>query len=175
MKKIASSKIIYEGFFDLREEKIEVKEDKTETYCYLASKGDGVVILAELAPSKFIFIHEYRIPIQKRILSCPGGRLESDESFIEGANRELLEETGYKANSMKLLYHYFPFPAASNQKNWVFHATGLSLVAPLRLDPTEDISVKILSLSEIYDLDLNKYELDSTIPSALFFKSLFKE
>lgn len=175
MKKATSSKIIYEGFFDLKEEKIEIVKGKTETYCYLASKGDGVVILAEPSPSTFIFIHEYRIPIQKKILSCPGGRLEQGESLLDGANRELLEETGYRANSMKLLYYYFPFPSASDQKNWVFHATGLSLVAPLSLDPIEDISVKILSLSEIYDLDLNKYELDSTIPSALFFKSLFKE
>lgn len=175
MKKVISTTLVYEGFFDLKEDKIEISKEKEENYCYLASKGDGVVILAEISPSTFIFINEYRIPLRKKILSCPGGRLEEEEPPVDGARRELMEETGYRAESMRLLYHYFPFPSASDQKNWIFHATDLILTAPLSLDPMEEISVKILSLSEIYNLDLNKYELDSTIPSALFFKSLFKE
>ncbi|PVX39693.1 phosphatase NudJ [Pasteurella langaaensis DSM 22999] len=53
---------------------------------------------------KFLFVEE--IEYGKRTLNQPAGHLEKDESILQGASRELYEETGICADIQKLLKIY---------------------------------------------------------------------
>lgn len=53
---------------------------------------------------KFLFVEE--IEYGKRTLNQPAGHLEKDESILQGASRELYEETGIRADMQKLLKIY---------------------------------------------------------------------
>lgn len=53
---------------------------------------------------KFLFVEE--IEYGKRTLNQPAGHLEPNESLLEGAKRELFEETGIKAEMSSLIKIY---------------------------------------------------------------------
>jgi 8-oxo-dGTP pyrophosphatase MutT (NUDIX family) len=50
-----------------------------------------------------ILINQEEQPGKDSFLSLPGGRLELEETLEEGARRELLEETGYSADTLELI------------------------------------------------------------------------
>lgn len=51
----------------------------------------------------FIVIEQRRFPAEQRMLVLPGGARDTNESAEDAARRELLEETGYEAESLELL------------------------------------------------------------------------
>lgn len=53
---------------------------------------------------KFLFVEE--IEYGKRTLNQPAGHLEKDETLLQGASRELYEETGIRAEMQKLVKIY---------------------------------------------------------------------
>ncbi len=171
--KIAKNqRLIYQGFFDFIEDTVLDSQGKKHLYCSLIAKADGVVILPEIAHNTFLFIIEYRRPIQKKILSCPGGRIDEKETPLQAAHRELLEETGYEASEFISLSTYYPFPSVSNQKIHLFLAKTLKKVALPKLDPLEEITLKQLHLDELLNWDSLTHPIDSSIPSALFYRDL---
>jgi ADP-ribose pyrophosphatase len=170
IKKIRED-VVYQGFFNLRIDHFKDKNQSSHEYMCLESLADGVVVLAEASNEKFLIIEEYRYPLEKKIFSLPGGRVNNDEPPLAGAQRELLEETGYEADDWILLGEFYPFPSASDQKIWVFWARGLKKMQAPHHDPLEDLSCYMLDLKEILALSPEKAKLDSTIPMALFLKT----
>ena len=53
---------------------------------------------------KFLFVEE--IEYGKRTLNQPAGHLEANETLLEGASRELFEETGIRAEIQRLIKIY---------------------------------------------------------------------
>lgn len=53
---------------------------------------------------KFLFVEE--IEYGKRTLNQPAGHLEKEETLLEGASRELFEETGIRAEMSSLIKIY---------------------------------------------------------------------
>ena len=167
-------RLLYEGFFDVKEDTFVDAQGKEHLYCSLVAKADGVVVLPELAHHSFLLILEYRYPIHKKVLSCPGGRIDPQETPLQAAQRELLEETGYEAKEFLSLPAYYPFPSASNQKIHLFLARGLKKTSQPKLDPLESISLKTLHFKELLDWDYEKHPIDSVLPAALFYAELLR-
>jgi ADP-ribose pyrophosphatase len=169
IKKI-KQETLFSGFFNLRLDHFVDKDQQIHEYMCLESLADGVVVLAELEPEKFIILEEYRFPVEKKILSLPGGRLNPGESPLEGAKREFLEETGFEGKEWSLLGQFYPFPSASNQKIWVFQAKDLKKTAAPHHDPLEVLTCLQLTFKEILALSCKEAKLDSTIAMAMFLK-----
>jgi ADP-ribose pyrophosphatase len=162
---------IYQGFFNLRIDHFLDEKLKHHEYMCLESTADGVVVLAETDNHQYVIVQEHRYPVGKKILSLPGGRVNSFEPPLDAAKREFLEETGYTADTWDLLGEFYPFPSASDQKIWVFWARNLSKISLPHYDPLEIISYSLLELKDIFSLNPQQAKLDSTIPMALFLKS----
>ena len=69
---------------------------------------------------RILLIDHYRFITDTRGWEIPSGRIDSGETVLEAAARELLEETGYTAAEWQVLGKYHPSNGSSNQ---VFHAT----------------------------------------------------
>jgi ADP-ribose pyrophosphatase len=130
---------------------------------------DWVNIVAVTKEKKLILIEQYRPPVDHVTLEVPGGSLDpkSLENTEEAAKRELLEETGYKAGTIKLLNFHYPNPALQTNKVWTYLAEDCIKIKNQELDEFEDIDVREVSIA-----DAIKFSRDGTISHSLVLTSL---
>ncbi|AZI15084.1 NUDIX domain-containing protein [Avibacterium paragallinarum] len=83
---------------------------------------------------KFLFVKEFEYG--KMTLNQPAGHLEQNESIIEGAMRELLEETGIRAKPSKLIKIY-QWYAPRSQKDYLRFVFSVELTAHFPISPTD--------------------------------------
>jgi len=81
----------------------------------------------------------------------PGGKLEPNEDPLIGAQRELEEETGYRAKKWKPLVEYYGSPGFLGESMKVFLAEGL-LAGDAHPEDDEDIDFRLVKLSEIVEM-----------------------
>lgn len=131
---------------------------------------DWVNVVALTRDKQVVMEKQYRHGIQKTILEIPGGVIDaSDESPLDAARRELLEETGYSGDTFIQIGKVCPNPA--NQTNTIhsFLALDVKKVAEQALDETEDIEVVLKPLEEVISMARNGELLQSMQVSAVFF------
>lgn len=113
-----------------------------------------VIIVAMTRGQKVIFVEQYRPPVGKRVIEFPAG-LVSDhhtiegESFLAAARRELLEETGYRAQKMALLLKGPVASGLSSDMVTMVRAYGLTKIAPGGGDELESITVHEVALAKV--------------------------
>jgi ADP-ribose pyrophosphatase len=143
------------------------------------NKTSGIVgILAVTPENKILLVEQYRPPLGKRVIEIPAGLAgdiegSEDEALAIAATRELLEETGYKAGSMRYLTEGPASAGLSTEVITFFHACGLKKVTLGGGDAEEDITVHEVPLSELENWLLNKCAsgclVDYKIYASLYF------
>lgn len=110
-------------------------------YFYRFNFTDWVNIVPELDRETLIMIKIYRFGIEGYSLEFPGGQVDRGDSPMESAKKELIEETGYKAESLDLLSWVHPNPAIQNNKCFLYLAKNIDKVSLPELEEAEDISI----------------------------------
>ena len=72
-----------------------------------------------------VMVRQYRHPVGEVTLELPAGKLDAGESPLLCVRRELAEETGYTARTIKPLIRYWPTPAFADELLHLYVATGL--------------------------------------------------
>ena len=99
---------------------------------------------------KLVLIRQYRFTIAGWLLEFPAGTLELNEAPTETIQRELEEETGYRANQWRSLGKFALAPGYSDEYIYAFLAQDLEkLDNPPIQDEDEDIEVVLMSFSEL--------------------------
>lgn len=94
---------------------------------YVSHPGAVAVVAVDEA-NRLLLVNQYRHPVKATLWELPAGLRDLDgEPAIETAKRELLEETGYKAEHLEPLISFFPSPGGLSEEIQVFIASGLSL------------------------------------------------
>ncbi len=90
----------------------------------------GVVALDESGPApRVLMIRQYRHPVGRLLWELPAGlRDVGGEPLLRTGRRELLEETGYRAERWNVLVDYFTSPGIITERLRVFLARGAELV-----------------------------------------------
>ena len=146
-EKTISSDRIYTGkVISLKVDTVEV-DNKGYKKREIVEHPGAVAIVAITEDNKVVLVKQFRKPIEQVIWELPAGKLEIGESPKECAIRELKEETGYSAKNLKLLHKFFTSAGFSNQKIYIFLATGLTKGEP-DFDDDEFI--------EKYEIDINE-------------------
>ncbi|MGD7652050.1 MAG: NUDIX hydrolase [Verrucomicrobiales bacterium] len=90
----------------------------------------AVGILAITPADEIILVEQFRIPIQRRTIEIPAGIVGDEEEhrgepLEETARRELLEETGYRAETVTRLIASPTSSGLTAEFIHLFHASGL--------------------------------------------------
>lgn len=107
-----------------------------------------------------LMIRQYRRAIDEYLLELPAGTREWDEDWLTCAQRELREETGYRADKIVLIGEFWPSPGMSSELMRLCLAIGLH-PAPLPGDIDEEIEVQPMPLNELVDMAKNGQILDA--------------
>lgn len=110
---------------------------------------DWVNVIAVTEDQKFVLIRQYRHGIGLTHFELAGGVADPGEPHLEGARRELLEETGYGGGDWQLWVSLSPNPATHTNTCHIFLATGVYKMAGQALDATEEIAVRLLPAEEM--------------------------
>lgn len=148
---ILNRRTIFQGHvFDLEQVEIEMPDGRRRTYD-LVQHAPAVTILPLSEDGCVYFVNQYRLGCECTLLELPAGVLEKDEDPLIAADRELREEIGMAARELIKLGAFFMTPGYSSELIHVYLARGL-YPAPLEQDEDEFISLKKLSLVEVWNL-----------------------
>lgn len=114
----------------------------------------AVVILPVLERSGGLFvvmIRNQRIPSGLELWELPAGTREKGEAPEVTAARELVEETGYRAQNILLLSSYYTSPGLSDELMWAYLATGLE-EASQDLEEDERITVEVVPMARVWEM-----------------------
>ena len=91
--------VLYQGNF------LELRESQNWEFVQRVNAINVVVIMALTPDGNLLLVDQYRPPVEGRVIELPAGLVGDDgpEGNLEAAQRELLEETGYRAESWNLL------------------------------------------------------------------------
>lgn len=141
---------VYNGkVLDVRRDNVEIATGKKSVREVVEHSG-GVVIAAQKTLDTILMVKQFRYPIKQTVLELPAGKLESGEEPFLAAQRELEEETGYKANIWKDLGYINTTPGFCNEKLYLYFATDLEFVGE-HPDEGEIIQCYEFKLDEIFE------------------------
>ena len=132
----------------------------------------AVVILPLLDENHIIMIRNERFAVGETLWELPAGTLEPQEHPQATAERELVEETGYKAGQIEYMTWFFTTPGFCNERMFAYTAKDLTYVGQ-HLDATEKITVEKLSWTKVLEMIKNGEIHDGkTLAALLFFLHL---
>ncbi|MEI6533248.1 MAG: NUDIX hydrolase [Candidatus Roizmanbacteria bacterium] len=109
-----------------------------------------------------ILIQYQEQPYHHTFISLPGGRVDQNEDVLTASKRELIEETGYKANEWISLMKTQPF----NKMIWKMHyyiARDCIRTNLQHLDSGEKIENRLISFDEFLLLSENELFRDKEL------------
>lgn len=122
---------------------------------YIQEYPPWVNVLAITEDRQAVLIRQYRHGIGKVYYELPAGVHDKpEESILEAAKRELLEETGYSGGDWKLWMELSANPSLQNNITYTFLAEGVVLSGEQQLDDTEEITIHTVPLDELRNIAL---------------------
>ena len=165
------SEMVFEGplFHVVRDRLIE-PGGKLATRDVVRHNGSAVILAVDNTKSKrdpwIVVERQYRHAAGRFLWELPAGKLEPGEDPLLGAQRELAEETGYRAKKWKPLVEYYASPGFVSESMKVFVAEGLT-AGDTNMDEDEQIAFRLVKLSEILKMIENGAILDGKTLSAV--------
>lgn len=142
------SKLFYKGkIFDVVQNELQI--DGIKMTRDIVKHPGAVVIIPFLGRSRILFAKQYRHAVKKSLIELPAGTLEPKERPLDCARRELIEEVGYRAHSMRRIGMCYPAPGYSDEKLQFFLARNLTPETAAG-DADEFIEPKIMTLKEAF-------------------------
>ena len=141
--------------------------DGGETKFEIIEHGGSVVIIPIDENGKLLLVRQYRHATGQELLELPAGTLDEDEDPEVCAAREIREETGMAAGTLKKLGDFYLAPGYSTEFMVVFLATDLSL-DPLEADADEFLSVESIPVAEAVEMAERGEMPDAKSLAALF-------
>lgn len=172
-EKTMKSDKLYEGkLVNLRIDTVELPDKKYSKREIIEHPG-AVSILAITEDDCVILVRQYRKAVERALLELPAGKIELNEEPAQTAKRELKEETGFQAEKMEYLLEFFTSPGFTNEKVYIFLASGLT-EGETALEHGEFVETEIIHINDLTKMIDRGQILDSkTIIGIQMAKKIF--
>ncbi len=150
---VLSSEVVYEGpLFRIVHDKLIEPGGRASERDIVRHNGSAVILAIDSSKSKknpwIVVERQYRHAAGQLLWELPAGSLEPGEDPLEGAKRELAEETGYRAKKWKQLVEYYASPGFLGESMKIFLAEGL-VAGNANPEQDEQIEFRLVKLSDI--------------------------
>jgi len=147
---ISSENILKGRVFTIRRDTLKTPDGR-ETVFEIVEHGGSVIIIPIDEDGNILFVRQYRHAAGKDLLELPAGTRENNELYDTCAAREIREETGMEAGSLKKVGEFYLAPGYSTEFMGVFLATDLKY-NPLEADDDEFLSVEKIPIKEAFGM-----------------------
>jgi ADP-ribose pyrophosphatase len=142
--KILNSQMVFEGrVFGVRRDEVIEPSGVRATREVITHPG-SVVVLPVLDDGRIVMIRQYRHATRQYLWELVAGRIDEGENPKKAAARELIEETGYRAQRLSVFLDVFPTPGFLEERMYIVLAEGLSLG---KAEPEEDEKIEVKAYS----------------------------
>jgi ADP-ribose pyrophosphatase len=129
--RVLSSEEVFDGpLFRVVRDQIEEPTGKKVTRDVIRHNGSAVILALDWKKGRkeplVLLERQFRHAAQQYLYEVPAGKIEEGEDELEGAKRELEEETGYRAKKWTKLVKYFASPGFLGEWMQVFLAEDLT-------------------------------------------------
>jgi ADP-ribose pyrophosphatase len=163
---VLASERVYEGrILNLRVDQIRTPQG-VEALREIVENGGAVAVVAVDDQRRVVLVKQYRHAIGAVVTEIPAGKLDGAEDPLIGIQRELREETGFRAGKWKSLGIIYPSPAWSTEYIYLYLASEL-IPGPTALDVDEAIELVMLPLAEAIELARSGAITDAKTVAAL--------
>jgi ADP-ribose pyrophosphatase len=132
---VLSSQTVYAGkVFGIRRDEVIEPTGVRGTREMITHPG-SVVVLPVLPDGRVLLIQQYRYAARQYLWELVAGRIDEGETPLEAAERELREETGYRAKRFRTFLEFFPTPGFLEEKMYLLLAERLT---PGQAEPEDD-------------------------------------
>jgi 8-oxo-dGTP pyrophosphatase MutT (NUDIX family) len=165
--KVNKSVALHKGkVFTLLRENVTLDNGVTVDLDVIRHPGASAVVPVS-GENRLLLIKQFRHAVGDYIWEIPAGTLDPDETYLECAQRELVEETGFSANNWQKLGEIIPVPGYSDERIQIFLATELS-PAEQNLDKDEVLAVHEIRMDKAIDMIHEGAILDGKTITGLF-------
>jgi len=117
--------IIYSGKkINVRKDEITLDNGRKAEREVIEHPGSAAII-PFISENEIILLQQHRHAVNETIYEIPAGTLDKGETFYACAERELEEETGYRAGNLEPLIILYPSPGILSETMHIFKATNL--------------------------------------------------
>jgi len=148
---VLASQSIYRGrVVNLRVDTVRLPDGHT-TRREVIEHAPVVAIVAVGAAGDLVLVKQYRLPVNRWLIEIPAGGIEPGETPEDAVQRELQEETGYRAGRLEPLGGFYVAPGYCQEYIHLFLATDLQ-EAQLPADDDESIEIIHMPLGQALHL-----------------------
>ena len=144
-----------------------------QTHREVVVPADAVVILPILDPDTVVLIRNERFAVGQQLWELPAGTIEQGEDPDVCAGRELTEETGYAARSIRSVTSFYTSPGFCTEKIFAYIASDLTHEGQ-NLDDTEQIEVHPVALDEALQMTRDGRIADAKSIALLLYYAQFE-
>lgn len=127
---IVNTNLIYKGFLVLKKVKATIetytKNEITKEVEVVERRNSVAILIKETNSNTFLFTEQFRLPTTFSggngwILEIPAGTIDEGETEKQAIKREVLEELGYKVDSIEKIYKGHLSPGILTEQITVFY------------------------------------------------------